>query len=287
MSLKVLSLALAATALASPLDTIARNSEACQPCNPSGATGTNPPGLGSEMQSMYVDILNSVKNIRFEKRDADSSALVPKRKRAASLCCQPTTNCVNVQGLNIPMCYDKFTTNVFFADGSSGTLSTGDYTQGSLSVNWLTGDYKKDSDSGNIYSDNSSAKPNTATLAIPPQYTGTGVGSAIPRTALGSIVTTVITTTISGETFTAPTVISASTVFDTVSGKTTAVKTIPPKTISAPTVIPAVTSVVTSVQNVAATTASSKGAAGQITVNSSMSFGMSLFTAIMYGIYAL
>ncbi|KAF2477972.1 uncharacterized protein BDR25DRAFT_250405 [Lindgomyces ingoldianus] len=281
MSLKVLSLAFLATAYTSPLDVVARADSACQPCNPSGATGTNPPTLGSDMKSMYVDLLNSVKGIHFAKRESES----PGRKRATSLCCQPTTDCLNVQGLNIPMCYDKFTTNVFFADGSSGSLTTGDYSQGnSFSLNWLTGAYTKGSESGNIYSDDPAAKPNTAILSIPPQFTGTGVGSAIPRTELGSLVTTVITTTIPGSIITAPTTLSGTTIFDTVSGRTTAVTTIPPKTITTPTTIAPVTSTMTSVM---AAASSSKGAAGQIIVDSNMSFGMSIFTALMYAIYAL
>jgi hypothetical protein len=47
------------------------------------------------------------------------------------------------------------------------------------------------------------------------------------------------------------------------------------------------TSVITSTVAAASSTAAGTGAAGQVRVDPTMSLGMSLFTALMYAIYAL
>jgi hypothetical protein len=68
-------------------------------------------------------------------------------------------------------------------------------------VNLLSGNYTRpDDSSGNIYSDDEAAKPNTATMGslMPTPWTSTGVGSAIPASALGGIATW--TTVIEGTT---------------------------------------------------------------------------------------
>ncbi|KAL1597307.1 hypothetical protein SLS60_008891 [Paraconiothyrium brasiliense] len=176
MSLRIATLALFAGALATPFEKVARDS--CNPCNPKGATGTNPPSLGPDLSSLYTDILASVEDIHFDTRSDSVEA------RDDGFCCAETLDCVNVQNLSIPMCYDKFTTNFAFSDRSYGSLTTGDYTQGGSEANLLTGEYSKDGSEGNIYSNDPSAKPNTATLSIPPQWTESGVGSAIPATAI-------------------------------------------------------------------------------------------------------
>lgn len=139
----------------------------CKPCNPKGATGTNPPAVGPSMTSLYTDVLDSVNNIHFRKRWIDAV-----KPRDGDFCCHESLNCVNVENLNIPMCYDKFTTNFAFPDGSYGSLTTGNYTQGDAHVDLISGDYTKGGESGNIYAQDPSAKPNTATLSIPPQWTG-------------------------------------------------------------------------------------------------------------------
>jgi hypothetical protein len=72
-------------------------------------------------------------------------------------------------------------------------LTTGEYheTDGGK-ANLISGDFAKaGAESGNIYDLNPAAKPNTATLSIPPQWTGTGVGSAIPPTEIASVVTNI------------------------------------------------------------------------------------------------
>ncbi|CAO2654402.1 Nn.00g111350.m01.CDS01 [Neocucurbitaria sp. VM-36] len=277
MSLKFLSLALVAVVCASPFESLSKASgdEPCEPCQPQGATGTTPPAVGTDLSSLYLDVLTSVKDINFKKRSVEP--------RAEGFCCRQSLNCVNVQNLNIPMCYDKFTTNFAFPDGSFGSLTTGDYSSGGASANLLTGNYTNGDKQGNIYANDEQAKPNTATLSIPPQYTGTGVGSAVPASELGSVI--VYTTTIPGTTFTAPTTVPETVMVATVSGQAVST-TVPATTVTQPTTIAPQTNVVTKTQDAAATS-SSTGAAGQVAVDSTSSLGMSILGALMYALYAL
>jgi len=277
MSLKFFTLAIAAVAYASPLASLSKatNDDPCEPCQPQGATGTTPPTVGSGLSSLYIDVLDSVKGISFRKRYIDLRA-------EQGFCCRQSLDCVNVQNLNIPMCYDKYTTNYAFPDGSYGSLTNGDYTSGSAKANLISGNYTSGNDNGNIYASNASAKPNTATLSIPPQYTGTGVGTAIPATELGSII--IYTTTIPGTTFTAPTTVPQTVRVATVSGvvvSTTVIAT----TIAQATTIAPQTSVVTQTAAVS-TSASSTAAAGQVTVDSAKSIGVSFLSALIYALYA-
>ncbi|KAF9696320.1 hypothetical protein EKO04_005329 [Ascochyta lentis] len=273
MSLKYFTLALAATAYAAPgspfeaLEARASSDNPCKPCQPSGATGTNPPAVGSDLSSLYVNVLNSVQGISFSKRGLTA------RAATSGFCCAASLNCVNVQSLNIPMCYDKFTTNFKFPDGSFGSLTTGNYTSNGQEINLLSGDYS----GGNIYSADPKDKPNTSTLAVPPQYTATGVGAAIPASELGSVV--VYTTTIPGTTFTAPTTVPGTVRTATVSGVKVSTS-VAPKTISQATTVAPQTTVVTT--QVPDATAAASGAAGAVGVDSSKSFGVSLLGALMY-----
>jgi hypothetical protein len=276
MSLKYITLALAATAVAAPgssfqaLEAQASSDNPCEPCQPSGATGTDPPAVGSDLSSLYVDVLNSVQGISFSKRDGMTA-----RAATSGFCCVASLNCVNVQSLNIPMCYDKFTTNFKFPDGSYGSLTTGDYVSNGQTINLLSGDYS----GGNIYSAAPQDKPNTSALSVPAQYTGTGVGAAIPASELGSIV--VYTTTIPGTTFTAPTTVPGTVRAATVNGVAIST-TIAPQTITQATTVAPQTTVVTTQVPDASASASSKGAAGVIGVDSSKSFGVSVLGALMY-----
>lgn len=276
MSLKFLSLALVAVAYASPFESLSKASsdDPCEPCQPQGATGLTPPAVGADLSSLYTDVLASVKGISFRKRFVES--------RAEGFCCRQSLNCVNVQNLNIPMCYDKFTTNFAFPDGSYGSLTTGDYSSGSASANLLSGNYTNGDQTGNIYASDPQAKPNTATLSVPPQYTGTGVGSAVPASELGSVI--VYTTTVPGTTYTAPTTVAQTVRVATVSGQEVST-TVPATTVTHATTIAPQTNVVTQTQTAVAT--SSSGAAGQVTVDATRSIGMSILGAMMYAVYAL
>ena len=271
MSLKFLSLALAAVATASPFESMQKSTsdDPCEPCQPKGASGLTPPAVGTELSSLYTDILSSIQGISFNQKTVHT--------RAEGFCCRQSLNCVNVQNLNIPMCYDKFTTNFQFPDGSYGTVSAGEYHSGGVDVNLINGSYTKDGQSDNIYP-NDSEKPNTSTLSIPPQFTGSGVGGAIPISELGSII--VYTTTIPATTYTAPTTVAKTVKTATISGhevKTTIAAT----TVSQATTIAAQTTVVTQTQEASST---SKAAAGQVSADTTRSFGMTIVGALLYAL---
>ncbi|KAG9206662.1 hypothetical protein G6514_003501 [Epicoccum nigrum] len=275
MALRYFTLALAATAAATPgspiqaLEAQASNDNPCEPCQPSGATGTDPPSLDSgSMSTLYINVLESVKSINFKKRGLTTRA-------DSGFCCLASLNCVNVQTFNIPVCYDKFTTNFQFADGSHGSLRPGDYyskADNDTRINLLNGTYS----GGDIYTAHEQDRPNTATLSIPPQYTGTGIGGAVPASELGSVV--VYTTTIPGTTFTAPTTVPETVRTATVNGIVLST-TVPPQTITQATTVAPSTTVITA--QVPEST-SSKGAAGAVGVDSSKSFGVSVLGALMY-----
>ena len=274
MSLKFLSLALAAVATASPFDSMSKatSDDPYEACQPQGATGTTPPAVGTELSSLYTDILSSIQGITFDKRSVHG--------RADGFGCRQSLDCVNVQNINIPMCYDKFTTNFQFPDGSFGNVAAGTYSSGGTEVNLVSGDYTKDGQSANIYSNNEAEKPNTSTLSIPAQYTGTGVGGAIPVTELGSII--VYTTTIPAVTYSAPTTVAETVEVATDSGVKVST-TVPATTITQATTIAAKTNVVTQT-NTASAAPQSTGAAGQMSVDTTRSFGMSVVGALLYAL---
>ncbi|PVH97279.1 hypothetical protein DM02DRAFT_481598, partial [Periconia macrospinosa] len=242
--------------------------DACKPCNPKGATTSTTPSFGPDLKNLYNDVLASVKNIHFQKRSSSSSpsSLLLAPRTDTSFCCRESLDCVNVQNLNIPMCYDKFTTNYQFPDGSYGSLTTGDFTSGGSKANLLTGQYSKQGgESGNIYASDSAAKPNTATLSIPPQFTGTGVGSAIPASEIGGVVTSVAA-----------------------SGSASGGATTSSSSGSSPTGSAQSSVGQTGSQGTAAAASTSKGgAAGGFAVDSTRSFGMTIITGLTYVLYAL
>ncbi|KAF2012130.1 hypothetical protein BU24DRAFT_412658 [Aaosphaeria arxii CBS 175.79] len=230
MALRFLSLFLSATTYAAT-HAIAR--EACKPCNPQGATNSSAPVVGPAMMSLYVDVLASVKDIHFKRRWTDN-AIAPDE----GFCCRESLDCVKVNNLNMPICYDKYTTHFAFIDDSWGSLTTGDYNgiDGST-ANLLTGAYSRvGGESGDIYAVNPAAKPNTATMSIPPQWTAAGIGSAIPPTDMAKSVSDVPVTTAATAT--------------------------------------------------AAPSASSTGAAGHVTIDSSKPFSISFILGLIFAFYA-
>ena len=273
MSLKYFSLALAAVATASPFEAMAKatSDESYEPCKPQGATTSTPPPVGTDLSSLYTDILSSIKGISFEKRSV--------HERAEGFSCHSSLDCVNVQNLNIPMCYDKFTTNFQFPDGSYGTVSEGTYTSGGTNVNLVSGEYTEGGQTANIYSNDEAEKPNTSTMSIPAVFTGTGVGAAIPITALGSII--VYTTTVPAVTYSAPTTVAETVKVATVSGVEVST-TVPATTITQATTVAAQTSVVTQTNTAASSEPTSSGAAGQVSFDSTKSFSISVAGALLY-----
>ncbi|QDS71601.1 hypothetical protein FKW77_006508 [Venturia effusa] len=91
-------------------------------------------------------------------------------------------------------------------------------------VNLITGEFSAATGThSNIYSGKNGSQPNTATLAIPPQWTSSGVGSAIPASLLGVVVTTDLgPTTILGATVKATTLPA-----ETTAGSMAAATTVP------------------------------------------------------------
>jgi hypothetical protein len=279
MSLKLLALALATLASTTPLESPlkAANDDPCMPCQPSGSTGLDPPVVGADLKNMYTNVLSTVKDIHFKKSRSLNT------RATSGFCCRASLDCVNLQSLNIPMCYDKFTTNYAFSDGSYGSLTTGEYKSGNGkdSANLLTGEATVQGNADNIYKSDAAAKPNTATLSIPPQYTQTGVGSAVPPGQLGSII--VYTTTIPATTYAGPTTLPGSVVVKTVGGSMVS-ETVGASTVTQATTQAERTTVVTSTGAVESTAAaSSTGAAGRVASEG----GVGLLGAVMYALYAL
>jgi hypothetical protein len=162
-------------------------------CAPSGATTIQVPSIGdSAIQNLFVDLIDS------SLPDGNTAVRrsVHDIQANASLCCVSSLTCLTMSSLQIPFCYDRFTTNYFLPDDSYGTVVSGSYTTSSGdAANLLSGDYTlKDGTKGNIYANNEAAKPNTATLHLPVQFTAQGVGSAIPASALGDVMTITYTT---------------------------------------------------------------------------------------------
>ncbi|KAF1949278.1 hypothetical protein CC80DRAFT_540388 [Byssothecium circinans] len=269
MSAKLLLFTLLATAMQAIQFEILETRDPCNPCNPSGATGTKSPTVGSDLKTLYIDLLASVRDIHFRRRRPDNFISA----RADGFCCRESLDCVNIRNLNIPMCYDKFTTNYQFPDGSYGSLTTGDFVSQGSKANLLSGQYSKEGgEIGNMYADDVSAKPNTSTLSIPPQFTGTGVGGAIPASEIGSVV--VVTSMVGGTTITAPTTISAATRSGT---------TVPAQTITGPTTITPSASLMTSTatsQRGPASSSSSRAAAARDKSRSG-SFGLAILSAFL------
>ncbi|PSS25937.1 hypothetical protein M430DRAFT_25673 [Amorphotheca resinae ATCC 22711] len=184
-------------------------------CTSSGATSNATPQIGTaEFQGLFVDIVSS--SLPSDKRflsDRDTAS-------QPSLCCISTLSCLTMATLEIPFCYDKFTTDYYLPDGSYGTVVGGAYTSADGSTaNLETGDYTLHNGSmGNIYSSNGGAKPNTAILPMPIQFTASGVGTAVPPSGLGGLVTLTLTTTLPGTTI-PPSTVAPSTILGIVTSE--------------------------------------------------------------------
>ena len=222
----------------------------CVSCRPQGATSLNPPAIGTDLSSLSIDILRFVKDIRFQRR-------VFIEARDQGLCCREMLNCVNVQSLNVSMCYDKLTTNLAFTDESYGSLTTGGGSSSRNSANLISGGFTALWQIGNIYADDPGERANS-TLFVPPQYTAAGIGYSIPANHMGSVV--VHTTKIPAVTYSAPTTAPQSGVVNTVSGQTV-VETASGTTLPQHTTIMARTTAVMSTQVSEVSSTATAGAA--------------------------
>jgi hypothetical protein len=82
-------------------------------CTPPGATSDITPQIGSpEFLGLFVDIVLS--SLPASKRSSSPGT--------ASLCCTSSLSCLCMVNLDIPFCFDRFTTDYYLPDGSYGTV---------------------------------------------------------------------------------------------------------------------------------------------------------------------
>ncbi|KAL2214796.1 hypothetical protein M432DRAFT_554792 [Thermoascus aurantiacus ATCC 26904] len=217
-----------------------------EPCSPKGASDAT-----EDVVHLYNNLVNSVATADHFKRDAAPTRGLVERAKPAPLCCG--MQCLLLDVDKVPFCFDKFTTNVYFADGWYGSITTGNFTSPSGEiVNLITGDYADKP--GNIYSADPAAKPNTATMHLPSPWTSKGVGSAIPASELGAPAT--FTTTLPGTTRHPSTVPAQTVAATTIDGSAVPGTTKPATIIPGTTVSARVTVVTDSAGGSAATAAS-------------------------------
>ena len=239
-------------------------------CSPPGATSTNTPTIGTpDFQHRFINIVQS--SLPSSKRSNDASSSSPALSSASAsafLCCNALLSCLLMSTTNIPFCYDRFTTNYFLPDGSYGTVVGGAYTSRNGDVaNLETGEYTLiDGQRGNIYP-SGVEKPDIATLPLPTQFTGTGIGSAVPASSLGREITPTYTIMLPGITRTATTIEPETTISlvqetilipTVVSGSTVAATSI--STLTVPVVIPGTTIAGTTIGGMATTVTTTEGA---------------------------
>ncbi|KAL8835145.1 MAG: hypothetical protein Q9176_007064 [Flavoplaca citrina] len=262
-------------------------------CDPRGADATEPPAIGTDLSSLYADLVNSVNDAAKLKRDfiqARDELTSPLEPRAsANLCCADGTQCRLLQDLSLPFCYlytrqtdpinqsqDNYTTNYFLPGGSTGQIVSGNYSSSTGQANLIDGDFTlTDGTAGNIYgSENSPSRPDTAALPIPTQYTAEGPGTVLAATALGQVAT--ITTTIPGTTV-EPSVVPEETIAPSVSGDSTVepATTRSASTMPGTTVAPR-TSTYTTTAAAAAPTGEDSGAASKSNMNGAAGIGLVL-----------
>ncbi|KAF2426176.1 hypothetical protein EJ08DRAFT_663366 [Tothia fuscella] len=169
---------------------------ACSACDLAGIKSTIPPVIGKDdMGRFYEALLKSVVGIHFLRGSLStgSGGSVP-------LCCAQSTDGLLVAEYGLPFCYDKFTTSYFVPDKSYGNLHTGNYTlKNGDSANLVSGAFQMNGKTGNMYT-TGDTKPNTGTISAPSPWTSSGIGHAIPPTALGLTIppTTVSARTVAG-----------------------------------------------------------------------------------------
>lgn len=180
---------------------------------------------------------------------------------------------------------DKFTTDFSLPDGSYGVIVDGNYTASDGSTaNLLTGNYTlANGKTGNVYS-SPAEKPNTSTLTLPTPYTSAGVGSAIPASNLGAVVT--YTVTIPASTIQPTTILPQVITEVMVVGSST----IPTATTEAATIIPGTTipaTTVTVTSHAAATATTSTGAAALMASRPALDGGAGLLGLVLAAMLGL
>ncbi|KAL8996091.1 MAG: hypothetical protein Q9169_004330 [Polycauliona sp. 2 TL-2023] len=275
----VVSFALIATSASVRLEPRASCAENYSKCDPKGADSTDSPAIGTDLASLYGDLVNSVQGANSKlRRDftpaRDELSSLLEARASANLCCADGTQCRLLQGLSLPFCYDNYTTNYFLPGGSTGQIVSGSYSSGNGQANLIDGDFTlADGTTGNIYgSEDSPSRPDTAALPIPTQYTASGSNTVLAATALGQVAT--ITTTIPGTTV-EPSVVPESTIEPSVSGDST----VEPATTKSASTIPGTTvapqtSTYTTTAAGAQTTGDNSGAASKSHMSGAAGIGL-------------
>ncbi|EXJ67506.1 uncharacterized protein A1O5_09519 [Cladophialophora psammophila CBS 110553] len=161
-------------------------------CSPDGASTRDVPEIGPGLARLYLNLIQTVNPqpapVHIVPLGSGSAPAHRAREMPGSLCCAETTQCLLVLSYNVPLCWDKFTTDYYLPDGSYGSISSGNYTTPNGDhANLITGSYRlANGQSGNIYQEDTLEEPNTSTLAVPTPWTSKGVGSAIPASEVGS-----------------------------------------------------------------------------------------------------
>ncbi|OAP63359.1 hypothetical protein AYL99_02586 [Fonsecaea erecta] len=164
-------------------------------CSPDGASTRDVPEIGPGMARLYLCLIQTVDPqpapVHIVSSDEHTAPAHRARDPPGSLCCAATTQCLLVLSYNVPVCWDKFTTNYYLPDGSYGSITSGNYTTPNGDyANLITGTYRlANGQTGNIYQGDTLEEPNTSTLLMPTPWTSKGVGSAIPASDLGAQLT--------------------------------------------------------------------------------------------------
>ncbi|OAX79885.1 hypothetical protein ACJ72_05795 [Emergomyces africanus] len=209
-----------------------------QICAAQGAVSAAPPDIGPTMRNLFVSVVESVDVINPWKREIAKRVNATAQAELPALCCNSGMQCRLLKNYQTSFCWDRFTTNFYFVDGSYGSILTGIYNTSSGDiVDLVSGKYtRSNGETGNIYTGDQASKPNTSTMILPPAWTSKGVGTAIPGSELGDVAT--YTTTISGF-VKDPVTIPPSTISPTtISGSVRPGTTIPGTTIPGTTVPP-------------------------------------------------
>ncbi|KIY03438.1 uncharacterized protein Z520_00129 [Fonsecaea multimorphosa CBS 102226] len=161
-------------------------------CSPGGASTRDVPEIGPGLARLYLNLIQTVDPqpapVHVMPSDSEIAPAHRARQTPGSLCCAETTQCLLVLSYNVPVCWDKFTTNYYLPDGSYGSITSGNYTTPNGDwANLITGNYRlANGQTGNIYQGDTLEEPNTSTLLMPTPWTSKGVGSAIPASEVGA-----------------------------------------------------------------------------------------------------
>ncbi|KAL2434749.1 hypothetical protein ABEF95_005082 [Exophiala dermatitidis] len=159
------------------------------PCSPDGASARDVPVIGPGLAQLYLDLIQTVNpsTVRGYGNTGAVGRAGGRRQSPGRICCAQNTQCLLVLSYNIPVCWDRFTTNYYLPDGSYGSISSGNYTTPAGDhANLITGTYElANGQTGNIYEEDPIEQPNTSTLLLPSPFTSSGVGSAIPASQVG------------------------------------------------------------------------------------------------------